>query len=461
MPDLPGLEGLPILVVDDNATNRLILEEVLSSWGARPSAVAEAAEALAALRDAARRGPSVRRRAGRRHDARGRRARPGPADPRRAAPTIAGDPRAAADLRRRTRGRGHRPRPPDRRLPDQAGAPVGPLRRPDEGPGAAAMRRPAIAGDVGGRRGSRPAPRPDRAAAEHPAGRGPSGQPEGGRAHARAPGALGRRRPRRRPGAAGARLRPIRRGPDGPADARDGRLRGRPGDPGGRGRDRPAPAGPGPDGPRHAGRPPALPGRRLRRLPGQAHPPGRPGGGPRGARGIAPRRRRPRRPARPPRGPVPTPRPPLLAALEAACGGDADFARELAGSFLDSAPRCLEAIEDALDAADPDRLAAEAHGLKGISRTIGADRAGRRLRGPRGRGAGRTSAAPRASPAQVERGLGTGCGPHSNRSTQADARHEDPDRRRPAGGGPVPAAQPWRRWGTSPRSPPTARPPGG
>ena len=40
--------------------------------------------------------------------------------------------------------------------------------------------------------------------------------------------------------------------------------------------DRRAPAGPRPDRPRHAGRSRALPGRRLRRLPGQADPPGRP-----------------------------------------------------------------------------------------------------------------------------------------------------------------------------------------
>jgi HPt (histidine-containing phosphotransfer) domain-containing protein len=63
----------------------------------------------------------------------------------------------------------------------------------------------------------------------------------------------------------------------------------------------------------------------------------------------------------------------LIAALEEACGGDAEFAREMAGSFLESAPRCLDDLRDALHAADPDRVAIEAHGLKGISRTIGAD----------------------------------------------------------------------------------------
>jgi two-component system, sensor histidine kinase and response regulator len=62
----------------------------------------------------------------------------------------------------------------------------------------------------------------------------------------------------------------------------------------------------------------------------------------------------------------------LLASLEAACDGDVDFAREIAGSFLESAPRCLEDLRDALHAGDPDRVAIEAHGLKGISRTIGA-----------------------------------------------------------------------------------------
>jgi signal transduction histidine kinase/CheY-like chemotaxis protein len=47
-----SLEGLPILVVDDNATNRLILEEVLSNWQMRPTAVDSGASALAALAEA-------------------------------------------------------------------------------------------------------------------------------------------------------------------------------------------------------------------------------------------------------------------------------------------------------------------------------------------------------------------------------------------------------------------------
>ena len=58
--------------------------------------------------------------------------------------------------------------------------------------------------------------------------------------------------------------------------------------------------------------------------------------------------------------------------LREICDGDDEFARELATSFLESAPRCLAGIDEALRSSDGIKLAAEAHGLKGISRTIGA-----------------------------------------------------------------------------------------
>jgi PAS domain S-box-containing protein len=48
-----SLQGLPVLVVDDNATNRLILQEMLTNWRMRPLVVDGATEALEALRRAA------------------------------------------------------------------------------------------------------------------------------------------------------------------------------------------------------------------------------------------------------------------------------------------------------------------------------------------------------------------------------------------------------------------------
>ncbi len=45
--------GLPVLVVDDNATNRRLLEQMLRNWQMRPTTVADAAQALAELARAA------------------------------------------------------------------------------------------------------------------------------------------------------------------------------------------------------------------------------------------------------------------------------------------------------------------------------------------------------------------------------------------------------------------------
>jgi CheY-like chemotaxis protein len=50
------LRGLRVLVVDDNATNRRILEEVLTQWRMQPTAVASARAALAAMEAAQRAG---------------------------------------------------------------------------------------------------------------------------------------------------------------------------------------------------------------------------------------------------------------------------------------------------------------------------------------------------------------------------------------------------------------------
>ena len=49
--DLESLRNLPVLIVDDNATNRKILHEMLCHWQMAPTSVACAADALALLRE--------------------------------------------------------------------------------------------------------------------------------------------------------------------------------------------------------------------------------------------------------------------------------------------------------------------------------------------------------------------------------------------------------------------------
>jgi two-component system sensor histidine kinase/response regulator len=56
----PQLHALPVLVVDDNSTNRRILEEMLRGWGMRPNSASGGERALALLRDAAAAGRPYR-----------------------------------------------------------------------------------------------------------------------------------------------------------------------------------------------------------------------------------------------------------------------------------------------------------------------------------------------------------------------------------------------------------------
>jgi CheY-like chemotaxis protein len=52
-PEPKALEGLRVLIVDDNATNRHILEEMLASWRMKPAAVSNAISAIEMLGEAA------------------------------------------------------------------------------------------------------------------------------------------------------------------------------------------------------------------------------------------------------------------------------------------------------------------------------------------------------------------------------------------------------------------------
>lgn len=58
--EMESLHNLPVLIVDDNSTNRRILREVLTGWQMRPTEAASALEALELLKQSQRRGELFR-----------------------------------------------------------------------------------------------------------------------------------------------------------------------------------------------------------------------------------------------------------------------------------------------------------------------------------------------------------------------------------------------------------------
>ena len=194
---LSQLEGLHVLIVDDNATNRLILTEVLTNWGMRPTAVdggrAALGRAAQAPRTAASRIPialidgmmpemdgfdlaeQIRR-------------EPEIAAVRLLLLTSAGQPDDTARCRALAISV----------LPDETGSSVRALRRLDQGNDALEPVRgdPSPAGACPG---ASDAAAPSGALASRLARRGSSRESEGGRPHARASGSQRGRRARTAP----------------------------------------------------------------------------------------------------------------------------------------------------------------------------------------------------------------------------------------------------------------------
>ena len=216
LPDeLPTLAGLRVLVVDDSATSRRILERQLCSWQMSCEVADGAARAMELLESAAGAGmpfalvlldlnmPHVDGYAAGR--GRARQSRPA----RHAA--------RPAELLGRALGRPRGGGP--RRRARQAGAPGAALRGDPGGHRRRAPGRGAGRG-LSGRRGSAPRRDPGRAG-----GRGHADQPGGRRAHARALRLRGAGRRGRAPGAGGAVAADLRRRAHGLPDARARRLR--------------------------------------------------------------------------------------------------------------------------------------------------------------------------------------------------------------------------------------------
>ena len=60
------------------------------------------------------------------------------------------------------------------------------------------------------------------------------------------------------------------------------------------------------------------------------------------------------------------------AQLDAICGGDAEFEREVIGEYIGSVPREMAKLRTAIEAGDAQKTSSLAHSLKGASATLGA-----------------------------------------------------------------------------------------
>ncbi len=361
-PEVPRLEGMPILVVDDNATNRLILVEVLTSWGAHPTAVNAASAALSALRDASARGrpyvmalvdgmmPEV--------------------DGLDLAGQIRCDPRIARIHILLLTSAGSPEDPSISRTLELAACLTKPVRQSELFDAMMKVLAPRVG------------PEPARVAGREAEGSSPTGEglrillaedhPVNQKVAVRMLERLGHSVVVAPDGAQA--LRAIE------AEARSGgfdlvlmdvqmpEIDGFEAARAIRARE----AETGEHLPILALTAHAMQGDRERCLSagfdGYLPKPIRQADLEAALETYSPRDRSGRQPA----SPDPDARPRVLAGLMDICGGDDAFARELAASFLESAPRCLGVIEDAVRHGDAPTLANEAHGLKGISRTIGA-----------------------------------------------------------------------------------------
>ena len=138
----PELQGRRVLVVDDNATNRRVLDLQMGKWGMVPRATESPAQALRWVED----GEAIRPRdPGHAH------ARDGRLAARATHPCQPAEPAAGA-LQLARPARGGRHRRPVQRLPGQAGAPVAAVRHV----GGPARARRGAQGDQGGQAQDRP-----------------------------------------------------------------------------------------------------------------------------------------------------------------------------------------------------------------------------------------------------------------------------------------------------------------